>query len=166
MAALMTDEDFQRVAAEFSFSFKQVGFGPFVVEWRGLVTRVLTDADPHVSVHTNGCRGARKTTLLNLIRLAVQADNKTVYMFENARSLNRVDVIHFVKTLAYNKQEVWLLIDETQDNVGGELFTPLLKNVRNHAIATIGADVPKYRSMSPKFTKKSTRLTSSCHQTK
>ena len=159
--ATTTDEDFQRVATEFSFkpqatyeSFKAVGFGPFVVQWTGLVEKVLNVASPHVSVHINGCRGAGKTTLLNLIGLALQAKNETVYFIENATFLNRELVIHFVKTLANEKKQVWLLIDETQDNVGGGLYTLLLKNTMNHKITTVGAGVPEYQTMSQKFTQK------------
>ena len=92
--------------------------------------------------------------MLNEIARSLLNERKTVFLFENAAALNRIDVVKFVKLLAHSKQEVWLLIDETQTNVDAELFTLLLKNNKNHAIITIGAGVPEYVSMSQKFSKK------------
>ena len=136
------------MAAEFAFvpqetndTFQDVGFGPFVVQRQALLDEIMVSAKPKKSVHINGCKGAGKTTVLHQLGLILTSKKEEVYFFANARAFNRELVIQFVKALAKSKRKVYLLVDETQDNTGAELFTLLLKNNTGHAITTIGAGV-------------------------
>ena len=147
-------EEFAFVPQATNNSFEDVGFGPFVVERRAFISEIINTATPKKSVHINGCRAAGKTTVLNQVGQALQAQNKRVFMFPTSSALSRETVIQSVKSLAASPEPTWLLIDETQDNVGAELFNLLLKNVQNHAITTIGAGVPEFQSTSQKFKKK------------
>ena len=151
------------VAEEFSFvpqqtfsTFEPVGFGPFVVRREALLQRIISEANPRQSCHISGCKGAGKTTVLHQLGLRLQESGKEVYLFANASELSRVDVIKFVKGIIRSKRQVYLLVDETQDNTTAALFTLLLKNNMGHNITTIGAGVPKFQTVSTQFAMKIT----------
>ena len=136
------------VAEEFSFQeqgtfevFEQIGYGPFVVQRSALLQEVLKTANPMCSVHISGCKGAGKTTVLNLLGRQLSQQNQEIYFFDNASELSREPVIQFVKTLVKSKRVAYLLVDETQENTSAPLFTTLLKNTRKHNITVIGAGV-------------------------
>jgi hypothetical protein len=94
--------------------------------------------------------------VLHQVDRTLTAQNKTVFLFlfENSAELSRKPVIQFVKALIRSKDEIWLLIDETQNNVEAALFAVLLKNTKGHNITTIGAGVPEYQSPSSRFKRK------------
>ena len=151
---ISVSQEYAFVPQDKNESFDDVGFGPFVVQRRHLIDEIIDYATPKKSVHINGCRGSGKTTVLNQIGLNLIGQNKTVFLFESATALSRESVIRWVKSLILAREEVWLLIDETQNNVEAELFTLLLKNTKGHKITTIGAGVPEYQSMSQRFKKR------------
>ena len=134
-----------------TFNEESVGFGPHVVQRKHLVDEIIDQANPHRSVHISGCKGAGKTTLLHLVGKVLANRGDTVYLFESATDLNRENVIQWVKGMARTKQEVYLLVDETQSNAGAGLFTLLLKNNSRHKITTIGAGVPEFPTVSGSF---------------
>ena len=137
------------VAKEFAFveqetfdRFERVGYGPLVVQRPSLLQKIISTADPMTSLHISGCKGAGKTTVLNLVgRYLSQQKENEIYFFPTASEFNREKVIKFVKALIKSKRPAYLLVDETQANPTAALFVPLLKNTNKHNITVIGAGV-------------------------
>ena len=155
------------VADEYAFrpqtrrntTFLDEGFGPFVVgseelpnsQRAELIKHILMLANPRSSVHINGCRASGKTTLLKQVGQTLHSRGKTVLFFESAEDFNRESVRSFVRALVRTTQEVYILVDETQNNVNSGVFTLLLKNPDGHKVTTIGAGVPEFVTLSYKF---------------
>ena len=137
-------------------SFEDVGFGPFLVERRELLDEILRTAGPKRSVHISGCKAAGKTIVLLRIGQILTAKRKLVYYFDNAAEFSMPATGRGVRDLVSSNHEAYILVDETQNNSGAGVWTPLLKNIAGHKITTIGAGVPKFSSMSGSFKTKIT----------
>ena len=137
-------------------SFEDVGFGPFLVERRELLDEILRTAGPKRSVHISGCKGAGKTIVLVRLGQILTANRKLVYYFDNAALFLESETRWGIRALVGSNQEAYILVDETQNNPGADVWTPLLKNTAGHKITTIGAGVPKFSSMSGSFKTKIT----------
>lgn len=142
---------------EFSFqpqvtfeTFEKIGYGPFEVKRTALLNDILSKASPMSSVHISGCKGAGKTTVLDQLGRILIQQGKKVFMFPSARDFDRVDLQKAVKST--KDEEMWFLVDETQNNPTASMFTYLLKNNRGHKITTIGAGVPEFKTVSGEFT--------------
>jgi ABC-type molybdenum transport system ATPase subunit/photorepair protein PhrA len=57
-------------------TFRDNGFGPFVVQHKEIRDKIIQGANPNVSYHISECRGAGKTTLLHLIANDLTAAGK------------------------------------------------------------------------------------------
>ena len=134
-------------------TFEDVGYGPLVVKRLDLLQEIIQYASPKKSAHISGCKGAGKTTVLNQIGELLVRNSKTVLFFENATTFQQLDVNKWIRTMAAEKEEAYILVDETHANVNSDMFTVLLKNTRNHRLTTIGAGVPHYQTICGSFKK-------------
>ena len=105
-------------------------------------------------MHISGCKGAGKTTLLHQIGQQLAEDGKTVFFFDNAAEFQLQSVNVWIRQMADEKKEAYILVDETQANVNSGIFTLLLKNNTDHSLTTIGAGVPDFQSVSGTFKKR------------
>ena len=171
--------DREEYVPQSSFLEADVGFGPYVVRRQSLLEEILNLANPKRAIHISGCKGAGKSTVLHqiaqiltdseqLVDIWSRGDEKKrtqsadikagkkplapVYFFRTASILR--DNTHFINALAKSKQEVFVLVDETQQDVNAPGFDRMLKNDTGHNITLIGAGVPAFMSASGNFKKK------------
>ena len=137
-----------------SQTFKDVGFGPFIVQREQLRSKILEKADPETSYHINGCKAAGKTTLLHLLAQDLTNAGKEVWFFRTASLLDRSVYDLVEQKLVASEEDIYFLIDETQNNVNASVWSLLLKNDQGHNITTIGAGVPEFETLSWNFKRK------------
>ena len=137
-------------------TFEDVGYGPLVVERQDLCNEIIQKANPKRSFHISGCKASGKTTLLNQIAQQLVNKGKTVFFFNSASEFHRSDVNDWIRQMAEQKLNAYILVDETQANANSGVFTMLLKNNKNHCLTTIGAGVPEFQTVSGVFKKKIT----------
>ena len=96
-------------------------------------------------------RGSGKTVFLKLMGLALQELGHDVYMFENAKDLDRYEN-EFFRNLAEksNDKTVVFLIDEVHNNPGASFWTPFLKNPPRNLLI-LGVGIPRLNVLSPQF---------------
>ena len=83
-----------------SATFKDVGYGPLVVQRHELRNEIIQKANPERSVHISGCKGAGKTTLLHQIGQQLAEDGKTVFFFDNAAEFQLQSVNVWTRQMA------------------------------------------------------------------
>ncbi|KAG7356855.1 AAA domain containing protein [Nitzschia inconspicua] len=133
-------------------NFPQNGLGPFTIERDDMVNEIIGLANPTCSVHISGCRGAGKTTLLNQIGMKLLEDKKTVWHFVNAKNLSFESVYDDIARAVESGEELYILVDETQNNYDASAFTVLLKNTNPSSnVTTIGAGIASEPSSSYHF---------------
>lgn len=135
-------------------TFKPHGYGPFTVKRAELVDEIIGNASPDCSVHISGCRGAGKTIMLHEIAQRLVQEQKKVLFLNSSMLLNNEDVVTAVKKLIKSKEEVYVLVDETQANQEAALFVDLLKSMEDHNVTTIGAGISSNTATSYQFTQR------------
>ena len=128
-----------------------------MVERKGLMQRILKEANPNSLVHISGCRGSGKTTLLKLLGgHLVNAEKKQVHFLKSAGTLNETGWRNAISMLIEQKHEAHFLVDETQTAALSipTALVEMLKNDTGHRLTIIGAGVPEFRTLSANFSKK------------
>lgn len=101
------------------------------------IAQILTDPEQLVDIWS---RGDEKKQKASADMKAGKKSLAPVYFFRTASVLR--DNTHFIYALAKSKQEVFVLVDETQQDVNAPGFDRMLKNDTGHNITLIGAGGP------------------------
>ena len=139
-----------------SLLFPKNGFGTVLLSRRRLVEGALRSILESRETHYwRGPPGSGKTVFLQLLGRELQKHGE-VYWLGNAGYLTRTSDDTFkclAKKGAEKGRDVFLIIDEVQDNPNSPCWTYLLKNYPSNLI-TIGAGIATLENVSAPFAKK------------